>query len=190
MYRGKRAKGWNFKPGVLLASLVVLIALTVGTTVAFLVDDTNTVENTFRPAQVRCAIQEDFDGSEKKNVQVKNTSNIDAYIRAEIVVNWVDPEGNVVPAAPAGYQWKLELNSTDWTEGDGYYYYTGKVAPDALTNELIKSAKPTYPEGVNIANAPYRLQVEIIAEAIQADGLGADSAQDAWAKAKAKEVQS
>ena len=185
MYRGKHVKRRNTKPGVLLASLVLLIALTVGTTVAFLIDDTNAVENTFQPAQVSCAIQETFDGNEKTDVKVKNTSNIDAFIRAEIIVNWVKAEtGNIVPAVPAGYSYTLSLNTVDWTENGGYYYYSGKVAPDAVTKNLITSVLPVYPEGVNIANALYQLQVTILAEAIQADGLNATTAQEAWANAE------
>lgn len=186
MYRGKRAKGWNIKSGILLASLVLLIALTVGTTVAFLMDDTNTVENTFQPAQVSCKIHETFtDAKEKKNVYVENTSNVDAYIRSQIVVNWVRAgTENVVPVVPAGYSYTLDLNSEDWTEKDGYYYYTGKVEPDRLTKALIDSAKPVYPEGVTISDAPYHLQVTVLAEAIQAEGLGAASALEAWVKAK------
>lgn len=188
MYRGKRAKGWNIKSGVLFASLVLLIVLTVGTTVAFLMDDTNTVENTFQPAQVSCKIHETFtDAKEKTNVYVENTSNVDAYIRAEILVNWVKAgTDKVVPVVPDGYSYTLNLNSTDWTEEqpDGFYYYETSVDPKAFTKELVNSASPVYPEGITIATAPYHLQVTILAEAIQADGLGAASAQDAWDKAK------
>lgn len=187
MYRGKRAKGWNIKSGILLASLVLLIALTVGTTVAFLIDDTNTVVNEFDPAHVSCKIEETFKESKKTDVKVQNTGDIDAYIRAEILVNWVKAgTDKVVPVVPSGYSYRLTLNSTHWTaeQSDGYYYYTTKVAPDAYTKPLIDLAEPVYPTGVTVANAPYQLQVEIIAEAIQADGLGAASAQDAWDKAK------
>lgn len=191
MYRGKRAKGWNIKSGVLFASLVLLIALTVGTTVAFLMDDTNTVENTFQPAQVSCAIQETFDGSTKQNVYAQNTSNIDAYIRAEILVNWVKKDGNaykIVPK-PTGYgntEFQLGQN---WVKDGEYYYYTEKLAPGEKTTDLIDRIAPTK-DGTEYSpteNDTYFLQVEIIAEAIQADGLDAASAQKAWAKAR--EVQ-
>lgn len=180
MYRGKHLKKRRHasrKTGVLFASLALIAAMAVGVTVAYLIDDTVSVENTFQPAQVSCDIQETFDGKVKSNVYVHNTSNIPAYIRAEILVNWVNKAGEIVPA-PAGYGSMLTIGA-GWTEKDGYYYYKSAVPADDknssstadCTTNLISSVYPTRngSQYTPSANDEYYLQVDIIADAIQAE---------------------
>ena len=69
-----------------------------------------------------------------------------------------------------------------WTfeENDGFYYWSSEVPATKFTGILIKSCSPV----VGKAPAGYNLHVEILAEAIQADGMGVSSAKDAWAIAK------
>ena len=73
---------------VLLMAILVLIGVVAGSTVAYLIDKTDRVANTFEYAKVSCEITENFDKTTKSNVQVKNTGTTDAYIRATYVVNW------------------------------------------------------------------------------------------------------
>ena len=68
---------------------------------------------------------------------------------------------------------------TQWTKAGDYYYYNSVVAKGASTGNLIDSVQETS------APTGYHLQVTIVAESIQAEGMGATSAQDAWAKAVA-----
>lgn len=180
MYRGKHTRkhcSISKKTALLLASLALIAGLAVGATVAYLIDDTSSVENTFQPAQVSCAIQENFDGKVKSNVYIQNTSNIDAFIRAEVVVNWVNGDGEIVPT-PAGYGYELEIGA-DWTEQNGYYYYKSSVAADDknasttvdCTTDLIVSAYPTR-DGIKYdpsGSDAYYLRVDILADAIQAE---------------------
>lgn len=151
----------------LVVSLVVLSALVIGGTIMFLQDKTEEVTNTFNPSEVTCEINEDFDGTSKKNVTVTSTSDIDAYLRAAIVVNWVDDAGNILGQPVGDDEYVITGKSAKWEQGsDGYYYYTDKVAPGGTTENLIGECKLA--SGVS-APAGYYLSVTILADAIQAD---------------------
>lgn len=147
-----------------LALTVLLLAVAVSGTVAYLVTNSGPVENTFEYGKVSCTITEDFDKTTKKNVQVKNTGNVNAYIRAAIVVTWKDSNGHTMPGQPEeGTDYTLELGKS-WTKHGDYYYYNGKVAPDGSTDNLIVSCSSTkqYEDG-------RKLCVEVIGSAIQAE---------------------
>lgn len=150
---------------LLLAALVVIAMGVVGGTVAYLVTNTTPVVNTFEPGYVTCIINEDFkDGDTvKKNVTVTNTGNVDAYIRAAIIVTWKNGNDIAATVPAKGTDYTLVLNEDDWVEHDGYYYYkNGSVAPNGgTTTNLIKSCE------VIGSNGGYTLSVEILADAIQ-----------------------
>lgn len=168
MYRGKHsvAKKHSKKPAILLASLVLIISLAAGVTAAYLFTGSTELRNSFTPAKVSCQISESFDGSVKSNVCVSNTGNVDAYIRASILVNWVDDEGNYIPA-PEGCSYAISPPDGKWQQSGEYYYYSAKIAPGGSTSQLIPSAAP-------VGSAPgCHLKVDVIADAIQAEPVSA-----------------
>ena len=173
--RGRKRKPRINKAAVLLTAAVLLIGTVVGSTVAYLIAQTDAVENTFEYAKVSCAVTESFNGSEKKDVQVKNTGTTDAYIRATYVVNWLDAQGNIVASVPEGYGYDLTENpGGKWTEdNDGYFYYLSPVAPGGSTDGSLLTCTVTRPE-----NPEYRLSVEILATAIQS--TPANAVKEAW----------
>ncbi len=158
------------KAAVLLLSMILLIGIAVGTTVAFLVARTEPMKSTFEYAKVSCEVT----GS-KENVQIKNTGNTAAYIRATYVVTWRDAYGKVAVSVPGGYSYTLTENlSNNWKKGtDGYFYYTSPVAPGNSTLDSLPTCNVTYPD-----NPEYTLSVEILAEAIQSEP--AEAVQQAW----------
>lgn len=158
------------KAAVLLLSMILLIVIAVGTTVAFLVARTEPMKSTFEYAKVSCEVT----GS-KENVQIKNTGNTAAYIRATYVVTWRDAYGKVAVSVPGGYSYTLTENlSNNWKKGtDGYFYYTSPVAPGNSTLDSLPTCNVTYPD-----NPEYTLSVEILAEAIQSEP--AEAVQQAW----------
>lgn len=165
---------------ILLISVVaiLILALTAGTTLAWLKASSGPVVNTFEPARVTSQVEEKTNNGIKSEVKIKNTSNIDAYIRATVVINWVDKDGNIAAQKPVkgtGYTIEYNLTSNGWWQGnDGYYYYSSAVAPEDLTGVLIKECKAVAdkaPEG-------YSLSVEIIADAIQS--VPDKAVSDAW----------
>ncbi len=168
--RTKRSKGNKNKKLILLISMIaiMILAVTAGTTIAWLNDKTDPVVNTFEPAKVTSQVEESVDNNIKSNVKIRNTSNIDAYIRAKVVINWVDKDGNVAGQTPVenkDYTIEYNLSKDGWWQGtDGFYYYSSPVAPDDLTGVLINSCKVK--DGANVPEG-YYLSVEIIADAIQ-----------------------
>ena len=191
------------KKALLTMSVALLLAVVVGTTLAYILTNTDSVENTFKPSKVSCAVVEDGGdpvaagthntGTEKKDVQIKNTGDTDAYIRVAVVVNWMSEDGTKVwatkPVEGDDYTINLDLNN-GWSPVGDYYYYGSAVAPcthkdgdehtGCMTSVLISSCTPvagSAPDG-------YYLSVEIVASAIQSNGMGANSAQEAWAKAQ------
>ena len=173
---------------LVLLSIVVLVMFIPGT-LAFMFNKTQTIVNSFTPAQVSCKVEETFDGEKKTSIQVQNTSNIDAYIRVCVVSRWEDSKGNPVPwDAP---EFNVTLQSTDkWFEKDGFYYYKLPVKPDALTDNLLTNEIELFPqtktvgEGVNAQIFTYYPVIDIIAEAIQSvpndPPPGRSAVQESW----------
>lgn len=158
------------RAAVLLLSMILLIGIAVGTTVAFLVAGTGPIKSTFEYAKVSCEVT----GS-KENVQIKNTGNTASYIRATYVVTWRDGNRNVAVSVPGGYSYTLTENSGNyWNKGaDGYFYYSLPVSPENSTQDSLLTCNVTYPD-----NPEYTLSVEILAEAIQSEP--AEAVQQAW----------
>lgn len=160
-------KKMNRKTLLLLAVVVVLLGTTIGGTVAYLVTNTQPVVNTFKPVKVDIDVREEL-GDAKENVTIKNTGDIPAYIRAQVIVTWQDADGNVYPVLPTpGTDYTMTFASgTGWIKGsDGFYYYQTPVAAGAETGKLIEktvSIKANEPEG-------YDLHVEVLAQAVQAE---------------------
>lgn len=148
-----------------LLSIFLILSLVVGGTLAYLVAKTDHVQNQFEPAFVTCQVNNNNDNT----FDVTNTGNVDAYIRAAIVVNWMDENENVRGIAPSSSDYTLSVNTTDWWQdtSTGYYYYKYSVIPTGITQKLITSYRLA--EGVTAPNG-YELSVEVVAEAIQADG--------------------
>lgn len=164
------------KKTIALIALVAILTCAVGGTVAWLVASTAPITNTFTPGSVTCQINEELNGNTKSNVTVTNTGNVDAYIRAAIVINLVDGDGNVYAQTPvAGTDYTLKLG-TGWKKIGDYYYYNGVVAPGVATANLIDTCtEKNVPSGLH-------LQVTILAEAIQAEGGNGtqSAAKNAW----------
>ena len=161
------------RTAVLLIAVILLISTAVGSTVAFLATKTEPVENSFEYANVSCKVTQncDTDGS---IVQVKNTGTISAYIRAAVVANWMDVDGNIAASVPEGYSYDLTCSSGSWVQGkDGFFYYLLPVAPGASTEGNLLTCTVTCPE-----TPEYTLSVEVLAEAIQS--TPASAVYEAW----------
>ena len=182
----KKHRPGRAKALLLIASLAVLLTATVGSTAAWLVSKPAAVENNFVPGKVACEVQEKF-GTEsgtsvKRNVRVKNTGNTDAYIRVLLVFTWKDKDGNIFSNKPQeGKDYQINKNLTDWimqkSDAGTYYYYKKPVARDAETDVLIELLRQA--DGVTgPENGKYKLSVDILADAVQADPP--EAVADSW----------
>lgn len=170
---GKRVM--KTKQPVALVAILVLLCCTVAGTLAYLVDSTDPVTNTFTPAHVSTAVDETFENGVKSDVKIQNTGDIPAYIRAAVIINWADANGNVSATPVKTTDYTIKWTKEGWVEHGGYYYYTAPVAVGALTGQLFTGCElakgVTPPEG-------YSLQVTILADGIQSEP--ADAVTQAW----------
>ena len=165
------------RTAVLLIAIILLISTAVGSTVAFLATKTKPVENSFEYANVSCEVTQNCDTDGSSIVQVKNTGTISAYIRAAVVANWIDADGNIAASVPEGYSYDLTCSSGSWAQGnDGFFYYLLPVAPGALTEGSLLTCTVACPE-----DPEYTLSVEVLTEAIQS--TPASAVNEAWSAA-------
>lgn len=186
------------KKSIIITSVVLLLLVAVGTTLAYVFTETEPVENTFIPSRVSCAVvengKEPVSGSlvnisdSKNNVQIQNTGDTDAYIRVAVTVNWMNADGTRVwaqkPIQNTDYTITYNLSENGWFDGgDGFYYYSKAVSPTSpnnLTEILISNAAlmsgVTAPVGTD--NTQYYLSIEIVASAIQS--TPASTVSDQW----------
>lgn len=173
--RNTNKSGFRWKrSGILLAAVIVLLAGAVGGTWAFLVAQSEPVQNNFTYAHVRCTIDEKFENGVKSDVKIQNTGDIPAYIRARIVVTWKDANGNVSSTVPVkNTDYTIAFNEKDWTQQGGYWYCNTAVDVGGETPVLITKCEKK-------GNAPkdYDLSVEILADAIQSEPASAVT--EAW----------
>lgn len=164
----ERKHGRRVKTLALFLGLTLLLAAAVGTTVAYLVTSTPSLVNVFLGSKADCGIVEKFDGEKKTDVSIKNTGDVESYIRAALVISWVTGDGRTVhaqkPIEDTDYTMTFP-SKTDWEycETDGFWYYKKPVAAGETTGILIQecAALKEGPEG-------YWLSVEILASSIQA----------------------
>lgn len=170
-------------------TVMLIAAVTVATVYAYLKTSTPAVTNSFAAdVDPVLSITEAFDKKTKSNVAVQvekaGETTYTVYVRAAIVVTWKDKDGNVLATKPvAGTDYLIDVNGSEWffNTNDSFYYYKAAVAGGDKTDVLIKTCAPV--EGK--APAGYALNVEIIAQAIQAKGNTDDPSEipavtDAW----------
>lgn len=191
MYNGKHAKKTTFKSKktlTLLVALLVIFTVSVGSTLAFLITQTDSVVNTFTPGEIKGDVIETFDGKTKEDVKISidSDSDVSAYVRAAIVVSWKtdkNENGNrdVYGKKPTEDDYSMILNLDDgWFDGkDGYYYYATPIgASEKEENNVTTNLIDSCTQLQACENPKYKLNVDVIAEAIQAEPV--DAVKEAW----------
>ncbi len=177
---GNHAKGFWTKKKILFISLMLVATLGIGVTTAYMWNKDDTKAINFGKAYVDCEVV-DSSGA----YFVKNTGNVDCYVRATFTVNFVDEAGNLHYTKPvAGTHYTLTNSTSDfWIKGaDGYWYYKDPLSPEEKTLRGVVSVVPT------TTNVPqgYSVKATVTAEAVQAlpgqyDTMTEDPAyMDAW----------
>lgn len=157
----------------MLLATVMLFALAVGGTIAWLIDKDSPLVNTFDPSKVTCEVQEKFDGKVKSDVNVKNTGDIDAFIRVKLVTYRTNDQGQHIGGTASLPAFTL---GTGWVKYGDYYYYTKPVAPNAKpATNLISSI--TLTDSYTDADGGMQA-IDVMAEAIQS--VPAEAVGQAW----------
>lgn len=152
--------------------MIFLLIVLCGTTFALMFHKTEKMENQFALANVTCKVEETFTFPQKSMISVRNTGNIEAYLRLRLVTYWVDADGNILfkpvdmPAFTLGENWIPGSEDT--------YYYALPVEPNAVTGDLLASdiiLKSEEKDGC------YQV-VEVFADAIQSKPR--DAVTESW----------
>lgn len=158
---------------ILTVALILSLTFVLGTA-AFIIDKTHRVENTFNPSRLSCEVEEKFDGEVKRNVNVRNSSDIAVYVRLKLITYRVNGNNEMI----GGTAELPDFTPADgWFLKDGVYYYSMPVSPDSepaaplIGDDGIRLMKYTDADGGKQA-------VEVMAEAIQAEP--AQAVRDAW----------
>lgn len=155
---------WSGKKAVAFLVLTVVLSVAiVGSTLAYIIVKTNELNNTFTPGEVEISITGD---------DITNTGDTDVYVRAAVVVTWVDTNGVILSTTPvADTDYTVAFNTAEgWTKGsDGFWYYTGVVkaandGDDDVAPTLITSLTQTDDQKKD----GYTLTVQVLSSAIQA----------------------
>lgn len=154
-YRGKR-------PVMLILALALIAAMAIGGTIAYLTTKTDGVVNTFTPSKVSCTVEEDFNGTTKEKVNVRNTGDTTAYIRVKLVTYRTNDAGQHIGGTATIPSFTFGEN---WVEFGGYYYYTLPVAAGEkpatnLTETMTLTSSYSDADGGHQA-------IDVMAEAIQ-----------------------
>lgn len=146
----------------MVIATALLLALAISGTVAWLTTKDAPITNTFNPSKVACEVTESFNGTVKSSVNVKNTGDIDAYIRVKLVTYRTNEQGQhiggtaEIPAFTPG---------AGWVAYNGYYYYTKPVAPNAQPEKALISSINLTEKYIDADGG--KQAIDVMAEAIQ-----------------------
>lgn len=124
----------------ILLSLLLVVVIAVGGTLAYLMATDSALSNTFALAEVETNVEEPENGTAAtKTAKVTNTGDSPVYVRARVVISGGDA-GVVQDKITFTY-------SSDWVTGnDGFYYYQG-ILP---ANQGDASKTPALFTGVTV----------------------------------------
>ena len=168
----KQTKKQHIRTLVLTCMLALLLLGSVLGVIAYMQAQSH-ISNTFTVAVMKLDINETFNGSEKSDVKVLNQGDVSAYLRAAVVVNWKDADGNILSPIPEKDKDYSITMGDGWTKGsDGYWYCKSSVAVGDTSPVLIENCKPeTIEDGKH-------LSVDILVQGVQAAPL--EAVQELW----------
>ena len=148
----------------MVIATVLLLALAIGGTIAWLSTKDAPIQNKFLPTKVTCEVQEKFNGTtgEKSNVNVKNTGTINAFIRVKLVTYRTNDAGQHIGGTASTPDFSP---GADWVLHDGYYYYTKPVAPNQKPGTNLTDSMKLI--GSYMDTDGGKQAVDVMAEAIQ-----------------------
>lgn len=151
----------------------VLVCVAMGTVSAFMVKRwKNTDASKFKKAEVKCSVtQEIVDG--ETVITIKNTGDVAAYIRVQLVVNWWEGKDLYYVSAT-----ELEVRDLKgWIREGNTFYFTQPVEVGS-TVSLRGVAEPATDITKSGEDTPATYTLEAFAEAVQAEPTNA--AEELW----------
>lgn len=166
---------------LILSVLAICIATLASGTLAFFTAE-GKAHNVITTGGVEIAVQEWADDDKKipfenlngvmpgvpvtKIAEIKNTGASDAWIRVKVDKN-IQLQGEGTPDTDLV---ELALNTTDWKEKDGYYYYINALKPGEVTEPIFTKVTLDAAMGNKYQNAT--ASVDVSAQAVQTANNG------------------
>ena len=172
---------------LILSLAAICLAITAIGTLAYFTSE-GTAHNVITTGGVEIAVQEWADENKQtpfedlkgimpgmtvtKIAEIKNTGASDAWVRVKVEKN-IKLQGKGTPDTGLV---ELTLNTTDWTEKDGYYYYKEALKPGEVTAPIFTAVTFKPDMGNEYQNAT--ATVDVAAHAVQTANNG-DTVMDA-----------
>lgn len=141
---------------------------------AFMVHKTDVFSNSLTKALIQCDVKEKTESETTKTaITVENNSTIKVYLRVRLVTYWEDSKEVAVGLPISMPEFDI---SGDWIkdEDEYTYYYKYPVDPNGETTNLLSDGNTIVlnvkNEKYNNVTYVYNQVVDVIAEAIQAEG--------------------
>ena len=167
---------------LILSLAAICLAITAIGTLAYFTSE-GTAHNVITTGGVEIAVQEwadedkqtpfeDLEGimpgmTVTKIAEIKNTGASDAWVRVKVEKN-IKLQGEGTPDTGLV---ELTLNTTNWTEKDGYFYYTKALKPGEVTTPIFTAVTFKPDMGNEYQNAT--ATVDVSAQAVQTANNGA-----------------
>lgn len=146
----------------IVMATVLLLALAIGGTVAWLSTKDTPITNTFTPSKVACEVTEKFNGTVKSDVNVKNTGDTKAFIRVKLVTYRTNGQDQHIGGTA---ELPKFTPGEGWVKHDGYYYYTKPVEPNQAPDDALIDSIPLTKDYTD-ADGGHQA-IDVMAEAIQ-----------------------
>ena len=167
---------------LILSLAAICLAITAIGTLAYFTSE-GTAHNVITTGGVEITVQEwadedkqtpfeDLEGimpgmAVTKIAEIKNTGASDAWVRVKVEKN-IELQGEGTSDTSLV---ELTLNTADWTEKDGYYYYTKVLKPGEVTAPIFTAVTFKPDMGNEYQNAT--ATVDVTAQAVQTANNGA-----------------
>ena len=167
---------------LILSVLAICIATLAAGTLAYFTSE-GKAHNVITTGGVKIAVQEWADENKQtpfenlegimpgmtvtKIAEIKNTGASDAWVRVKVEKS-IKLKGEGTPDTGLV---ELALNTADWTEKDGYYYYTKVLKPGEVTAPIFTAVTFKPDMGNEYQNAT--ATVDVTAQAVQTANNGA-----------------
>ena len=177
---------------LILSVLAICVAMLAGGTLAFFTSE-DKAHNVITTGGVEITLQEWADEAKTtpfkdltgvmpnttvtKIAEIRNTGASDAWVRVKVEKN-IRLQGDGTPDTGLV---ELTLNTTDWTERDGYYYSTKALKPGEVTAPIFTAVTFGTAMGNEYQNAT--VHIYVTAEAVQTANLekyAANDVRDVW----------
>ena len=172
------------KNRILLVALVIALVATIASgTLAFFAAE-ETAKNVITTGKIDMSLKEETDGGEPwpedgfdniepgddvtKTVYGVNNGTVDFYLRVAIVKTITDKDGKTDTLNFDNIT--LDLNTADWTEKDGYYYYNKALKPGEKSVPLF--TKVHFGDELGNAYMEAEIVIDVTMQAVQARNNG------------------